>query len=560
MILIVLGFILLMAAIGVWKLMPAELNGKGTKWYKAGTSTVLSIAAICVFAMTSYVDIPLEPTPQLGIMKKIYGFTELPQGSVVAINGEKGIQGKTLTPGFHIIPFVNVIFKIEPVNFVTIPPGKVGIITTRDGKMFEDGQFIARPWPNDVNMLDVETFMKNDGQKGVQMDVLRPGTYPLNTYFYQVEIQNAINIPKGYVGVVKSNVGPRTEECLSDKIKNSETVLAVPLVKKGCFGVWDEALLPGAYYMNQRAYVITQITTQMVNLTYKGDYTKREIQVTISEDGSIVQHSKDTPVAKPEGAVEGAVEVQSKDKWKFPVEIRVQGQVTPEDAPIMVAGVGSIDKVEDIIITPVLRSVLRNESQKYLASEYIDNREDIESASEVVVATEAKKAGFTVTDLRMGDPNVPPELRITGIMEDLAKKMSKTYESVRKAQHERIAAEKEKGMATQQHILAKAEIEMTASKMYITKRTNEAKADRRYLEELARGQAAVAKVLGDELTYQLELAKIIMEAVGENPEIVQYPVTYVGGGESSLEGAAAVFGTSNLASVLGGAKGMRIPK
>ncbi|MCK5021351.1 MAG: SPFH domain-containing protein [Candidatus Peribacteraceae bacterium] len=549
---------MLFIAIGGWKLIPAELDGRKTRWYKVGGTMLLSVLALFIFATTSYVDIPLEPTPQIGIMKKIYGTNELPQGSVVAVNGEKGIQGKTLTPGFHIIPFVNVIYKIEPVNFVTIPPGKVGVITTRDGKMFEEGQFIANPWPEGVNMLDVETFMANGGQKGVQMDVLRPGTYPLNTYFYQVEVRAAINIPKGYVGVVKSNVGPRNDECISDKMEGSDTILAVPLVKNGCFGVWDEALLPGAYYMNPRAYVITQITTQMVNLTYKGEYQKREIQVTIGEDGSIVQKSSEMPVPKPAGAVEGAIEVQSKDKWKFPVEIRVQGQVTPEDAPIMVAGVGSIERVEDIIITPVLRSELRNQSQKYLASEYIDNREVIEGATEVAVAVESKKAGFTVTDLRMGDPNVPPELRITGIMEDLAKKMSKTYESVRKAQHERIAAEKEKGMAAQQAILAKAEIEMAASKMYITKRTNEATADRRYLEQLAKGQGAVSMVLGEELTYQLELAKILMEAIAVNPGIVQWPSTYVAGGDSSLEGAAALLGPSNFGGVL--SKGFKVAK
>ena len=55
-------------------------------------------------------------------------------------------------------------------------------------------------------MLDAEYFLTHGGQRGPQTTILTPGNYRLNTYLWDVDIQDAVDVAKGFVGVVKSNV------------------------------------------------------------------------------------------------------------------------------------------------------------------------------------------------------------------------------------------------------------------------------------------------------------------------------------------------------------------
>ena len=54
--------------------------------------------------------------------------------------------------------------------------------------------------------MDAEVFLNKGGQRGPQLSVLTPGRYRLNDYLWDVEILDAVEVPAGFVGVVKSNV------------------------------------------------------------------------------------------------------------------------------------------------------------------------------------------------------------------------------------------------------------------------------------------------------------------------------------------------------------------
>ena len=91
---------------------------------------------------------------------------------------------------------------------MSIPKGKVGILTAKDGVPLRPGQAFADPFPAKFGnqMLDAEVFLLNGGQRGPQLSVLTPGKYRLNSYLWDITEVDAREVKAGFVGVIKSNV------------------------------------------------------------------------------------------------------------------------------------------------------------------------------------------------------------------------------------------------------------------------------------------------------------------------------------------------------------------
>ena len=70
------------------------------------------------------------------------------------------------------------------------------------------------------------------------------------------------------------------------------------------------------------------------------------------------------------------------------------------------------------------------------------------------------------------------------------------------------------------------------------------------LIEIAQGQEAQANVLGKDRVMQLQMLKEVLGVAVQNPDIIKVPTVQVSSSESSLEGAAAVLGASNLVNML----------
>ena len=117
---------------------------------------------------------------------------ELPQGQILAKKGQQGIQEDVLGEGRH---FLNPwLFEREIREVILIPPGKVGVVTSKVGDELPEGEFLAER-----------------GQKGIWRNVLGPGKYRMNPVGYQVDVIDAISIPIGYDGVVTSLSGTQTK-------------------------------------------------------------------------------------------------------------------------------------------------------------------------------------------------------------------------------------------------------------------------------------------------------------------------------------------------------------
>jgi uncharacterized membrane protein YqiK len=117
------------------------------------------------------------PNTRIGIVEKRFS----PKGSVksgfIALKGEAGFQPHVLRGGLHYLMPIQYVVHTAPL--VTIPQGKIGYVFARDGKLLDPTQTLASNV--DVSdFQDVESFLKNGGQRGPQRRILREGTYAIN--------------------------------------------------------------------------------------------------------------------------------------------------------------------------------------------------------------------------------------------------------------------------------------------------------------------------------------------------------------------------------------------
>jgi len=533
--------------------------------YSLLTGVLMVLVGLFLFISTSFVIVGAD---EVGHLNRIFLGEPMPAGQVVAFRGQKGPQAEVLPPGFKFRWFLRVLYKVEMKPITEVKQGRCGKIVALDGAPLREGQIFAHEWKEQEfqDMLDAEYFLKHGGQKGPQLSVLRPGRYRLNHYLFDTDTSEQVTtVEAGFVGVVKSHVQQVEYDSQAvAKLKGSdESGLVAQLVPKGYVGIWDEPLSPGQYYLNRDAFDVKFIDTRVQTWKYIGGYKRRYIDLQVGQDGKIEQSGWEENMTVPEDAADSAITSRI-EGWLVPIDLRVLVQVTPRNAPFVVATVGDITEVEDKILTPTIRSVVRNVTgsverkapadeispgvvaAKRTVLDLIEKREEIESAIEGKIIPEGHKAGVTIKEVRIGDPAIPPELMVARCREQLAEQLENTFKREKEAQEQRIETEKARAQADQQPKLIEAQIKDNAADFLKTAMQKEGEGEKLRLLEIAEGQKAQAAVLGEDRVMQLAILKEVLEAAKENPAIVKVPNVLVQGSTGGLEGAAAILGATNL--------------
>jgi len=323
--------------------------------------------------------------------------------------------------------------------------------------------------------------------------------------------------------------------------------MSVTLGPKGCIGVWSEPLLPGRYYLNEQAYTATIIPTRARTWVYIGGYETRRIDLTVSDDGKIHQEASSRNIPKPADAADQAIIVTT-EGWRIPLDVRVVVQVDPANAPRVVTSVSRLQEVEDRIVTPALRSIVRNVSDApgRRALDLINKRSELETLVEEAIFPEGLKAGVAIKEVHFGDPAIPPELLVARQRQQLADQLEATYKREQVAQGTRIAVEKGRATADQQIELVRAQIAVQVAELEKQQLQLKGEGEKLRLIEIAEGQRAQTNVLGVDKVYQLAVLDKVLQAAVSNPDIVKIPSALVQGETSGFEGPAAILGASNL--------------
>jgi len=136
--------------------------------------------------------------------------------------GERGPQISIIPPGTYRIN--TALFTVTPAEVLEIPDNQVGIVTTKDGKPLATGEIAGKEIAGHNMYQDAEAFITNGGYKGLQEQPILAGRYFMNPRFATVETKPMTEVPIANVGVVIAYVGAEGVDVTGDSFKHGNLV------------------------------------------------------------------------------------------------------------------------------------------------------------------------------------------------------------------------------------------------------------------------------------------------------------------------------------------------
>jgi regulator of protease activity HflC (stomatin/prohibitin superfamily) len=311
---------------------------------KAGIALVILCVAVTEGTKWGAMRVYVPPDKAMVVIHK-FGQSLPPDAVVVPKddNRYKGVEEEVRGPGRYFLDPVE--YDTELVDLMKIPAGNpenwewdsngqlkdpddapmVGLVTMKQGKDAPQGQQVVPV-----------------GFKGIQQEVLTPGTYKINPYLEEVTLVPAVVVPPGSVGVVTRLIGTGGESAAIVPAASTEPGVDTSRIvtDKTKRGILRDVLQPGIYYLNPKI-----IKTTIMPVGY---------------DEISLDHSTDT-----------AVHFYSQDGYEVQADFTVVWGRSPADAPDIVATIGDISRIEQNLIEPAMKAACQNEGSKYSAVELI---------------------------------------------------------------------------------------------------------------------------------------------------------------------------------------------
>ena len=140
----------------------------------------------------------------------------------MAGGGERGPQMAIIAPGtYRINPF---LFSVQLAEAVDIPDNKVGVVTTREGFSLPAGEIAGPVIDGHNMFQSPQVFVDGKGSKGLQEQVLLAGRYFINPRFATIEMVDMTEVPIAHVGVVIAFVGKEGKDVTGDTFKHGNLV------------------------------------------------------------------------------------------------------------------------------------------------------------------------------------------------------------------------------------------------------------------------------------------------------------------------------------------------
>ena len=132
---------------------------------------ILGIGVLVVLILPS---IRIIGPTEIGLVTKRFSFSKLLKDNPIAFRGEAGFQGDLLMPGFRFKLWL--VYKVAKFPWVQVPANEIGVVIAQVGAPLPIGAKSAIYKPEFGNFSNLQAFLANGGQKGVQRPVLPPGS------------------------------------------------------------------------------------------------------------------------------------------------------------------------------------------------------------------------------------------------------------------------------------------------------------------------------------------------------------------------------------------------
>jgi uncharacterized membrane protein YqiK len=437
-----------------------------------------------------------------GIIKKL-GFDgkKLPEGRIVALNGEPGYQAKTLPPGLHF-GYWPWMYEIVKYKVTAIGAGKIGLVFAKDGDLMPSDRIVGKTV--ECNMFqDAEAFLKNGGQKGKQAAVLTPGIYRINKALFETAEATVTTIGSDCIGIITTHDGaaiPKGQMAapIVEGHKNFQDPDAF-VNAGGCRGLQEQILLAGQYNLNPWFVSVQEAELTEVPIGHVGVVVsfvgedKGDISGENFTHGNIVpkggkgvwaeplypgKHPVNTRCAKVELVPTtnivlnwansrneahrldeklSTITVRSADGFTFNLDVSQIINIGAKDAPFVISRVGSVRNLVAQVLEPIIGNYFRNSAQKYTVLDFLSNRAERQQEARQHITTAVQQYNVQSVDTLIGDITPPNELMKPLTDRKVAEEQEKTFTTQMKAQKTRQTLEAETALANKQAELVNEE-------------------------------------------------------------------------------------------------------
>lgn len=518
------------------------------------------------------IGIVLIPENTLGLVNKKYVAVgknrTLPDGKIIALNGEAGFQADTLAPGVHsfLWPWqYNII--LQP--FTAIEKGYIGIVEARDGKPLSGGRVLAKKVECD-SYQSAREFLANGGERGSQMAVIPPGAYRINTQLFNITKCPAFDIPDNMVGIVTTKDGKSLEPGdIAGKAIDGHNAFqdAQTFIDNGGYrGLQEQVMLAGRYFINPNFAVVEAVpmtTVPIANVGVVISYVGKEGQdvtgdsfkhgnlVSIGEKGVCIEPLDPgkypiNPYTKKVECVPTAnvvlnwadakteahnldrnlctITVRSSDGFKFNLDVSQIIHIPRTDAPRVIARFGSMSNLVTQVLEPIIGNYFRNAAQGSDVIDFLKKRQTRQAEAKAAIEAALKEYNVGAVDTLIGDI-VPPEALMKTLTDrKLAEQEKITFDTERLAEETRKELQQAKATADIQPQVVAAERAVAISvfnadaAIQAARGQSEAKklnaaADAEVLTVTGAAEASKIKAIG---TAESDVIKLKIESM--NPE------------------------------------------
>lgn len=368
----------------------------------------------------------------------------------------------------------------------------IGIVTINEGLALDtsNGEVIAPVVGRDINDVstyhnsfqDIEAFLKGNGKKGRQYQVLTEGTFFINRLFATVELKPKVKIPVGFVGVVVSYVGERGLDSSGEDYKHGE------LVPNGCKGVWKEPYMPGKYPFNEYAGSIFLVPTTNIILKWNS-----------TETGS---HKYDENLKE--------VDLITKDAFEPSLPLSVVVHIDYKMAPMVIQRFGDIKMLIDQTLDPMVASYFKNVGQTKTLIELIQERNIIQEEAGKTMKERFSHYNLELEEVLIGTPtSKTDDNRIETILSQLrdrqvAREQIETYNVQQKAVEIKRSLKEAEAKAEQQSALTKSQIDINIETNKGIAEYQKSKQDAEKIKTLADAEAQKTKMMADADAMRIE--------------------------------------------------------
>lgn len=526
------------------------------------------IALLCVlfykFILRIFFGLIIVPQDKIGLVTKkfvLVGKQELPEGRIIAINGEAGFQAQTLAPGVYFRKWIWQ-YTIDFQSFTVIPTGKIGLLLAKDGVELETGRILGRKVDCD-SFQDAEAFLKNGGRKGRQTAIIAPGSYRINTLLFEIELTDMTQIPDNAVGVITTmEGGPLAEGQIAGKIINGHNKFqdVDTFLNSGGFkGLQEQVILAGSYFLNPWFTKVEMVKMTEIPIGHVGviiSYVGEEGQDLSGIDfkhGNIVEKSRKGVWAEPIGpgkypinpyimkvelvpttnlvlnwAYErseshqldknlSTITVRSKDGFPFNLDVSQIIHIPTYEAPKVIARFGNMINLVSQVLEPTIGNYFRNSAQDSDVIAFLGTRKERQQSAKDHISSVLEQYNVNAVDTLIGAIVPPESLMKTLTDRKLAEEQKITYETEMLAQETRQALEKETAVADMQKEIVKADQGVVIAERIADASVKKATGDANSVRLQANAEGDRLKLLA---TGEAEKTRLLAKAEAEKIELL----------------------------------------